>query len=285
MGAEEGGRCFDVGQRAGEAADWRRVCPARAKRGAQALPETPLTVWTDLCSPCPCPRAAPSRALAGPPAAAGGGAGANKGLSVRHRQTCTAFAKSFAPAPQVEGTPSTEAPRATPCAQAGPPPSPNRPRAAPRALMSLVMERMRRRESSLSRIMPSIPLYSSSATYAPISAIDLTCVRVWCVCVCVRARVRARVRASSWKAWGAASQLRSGRFRPLAALCLARPPRRPAAAPPPESTRLHPAEHERGSEEHTSQGQASRTRPLQAAGAALVPSRTGDARLRAPPPR
>lgn len=41
--------------------------------------------------------------------------------------------------------------------------------------MSLVIERMRRRDSSDSRIMPSMPLYSSSDTYAPISAMDLTC--------------------------------------------------------------------------------------------------------------
>lgn len=47
----------------------------------------------------------------------------------------------------------------------------------PDTLMSFVMERMRRRDSSESRIMPSILLYSSSETYAPISAIDLTCSR------------------------------------------------------------------------------------------------------------
>mmetsp|Transcript_19202 Transcript_19202/g.67780 ORF Transcript_19202/g.67780 Transcript_19202/m.67780 type:complete len:297 (-) Transcript_19202:145-1035(-) len=39
---------------------------------------------------------------------------------------------------------------------------------------SLLMERMRRRDSSDSMIMPSMLLYSSSVTYAPISAIDLT---------------------------------------------------------------------------------------------------------------
>ena len=42
-------------------------------------------------------------------------------------------------------------------------------------LMSLLTERMRRRVSSESRIIPSMPLYSRSCTYAPISAIDLTC--------------------------------------------------------------------------------------------------------------
>ena len=41
-------------------------------------------------------------------------------------------------------------------------------------LMSFVMERMRRRESSESRIIPSMPLYSSRDTYAPISAMDFT---------------------------------------------------------------------------------------------------------------
>lgn len=44
-----------------------------------------------------------------------------------------------------------------------------------RALMSLVTERMRRLESSDSKIMPSMLLYSSSDTYAPISAMLLTC--------------------------------------------------------------------------------------------------------------
>ena len=42
-------------------------------------------------------------------------------------------------------------------------------------LMSLVMDLIRLRDSSESRIMPSIPLYSSRLTYAPISAMDLTC--------------------------------------------------------------------------------------------------------------
>lgn len=37
------------------------------------------------------------------------------------------------------------------------------------------MERIRLRDSSDSRIMPSMPLYSSRDTYAPISAMDLTC--------------------------------------------------------------------------------------------------------------
>ena len=41
--------------------------------------------------------------------------------------------------------------------------------------ISLFTERMRRRESSESRIMPSMLLYSSRHTYAPISAIERTC--------------------------------------------------------------------------------------------------------------
>ena len=41
--------------------------------------------------------------------------------------------------------------------------------------MSLVMDRIRRLDSSDSRIMPSIPLYSNRETYAPISAMDFTC--------------------------------------------------------------------------------------------------------------
>jgi hypothetical protein len=49
------------------------------------------------------------------------------------------------------------------------------PPAHTRTLMSFVMERIRLRDSSDSRIIPSMPLYSSSDTYAPISAIDLTC--------------------------------------------------------------------------------------------------------------
>merc|ERR1719478_865824 len=40
--------------------------------------------------------------------------------------------------------------------------------------MSLDTERMRRRVSSERRIIPSMLLYSSSWTYAPISAMDLT---------------------------------------------------------------------------------------------------------------
>ena len=39
---------------------------------------------------------------------------------------------------------------------------------------SLLMERMRRRDSSLSMIMPSMLLYSSKLTYAPISAMERT---------------------------------------------------------------------------------------------------------------
>lgn len=41
--------------------------------------------------------------------------------------------------------------------------------------MSLVMDRIRRRESSDNKIMPSMLSYSSRRTYAPISAIDNTC--------------------------------------------------------------------------------------------------------------
>jgi len=41
--------------------------------------------------------------------------------------------------------------------------------------MSLLMERIRRRESSDSRIMPSMLLYSSRLTYAPMSAMLFTC--------------------------------------------------------------------------------------------------------------
>ena len=40
--------------------------------------------------------------------------------------------------------------------------------------MSFETERIRRRVSSLSRIMPSMLSYSRSWTYAPISAMDLT---------------------------------------------------------------------------------------------------------------
>ena len=41
--------------------------------------------------------------------------------------------------------------------------------------MSFVMERIRLLDNSDKRIMPSMPLYSSKLTYAPISAMDLTC--------------------------------------------------------------------------------------------------------------
>ena len=49
------------------------------------------------------------------------------------------------------------------------------PPVAASTLMSLVIDLIRRLDSSDSKIIPSIPLYSSKATYAPISAIDLTC--------------------------------------------------------------------------------------------------------------
>lgn len=41
---------------------------------------------------------------------------------------------------------------------------------APLTLISLLMERMRRRESSERSTIPSMQLYSSSCTYAPMSA-------------------------------------------------------------------------------------------------------------------
>ena len=42
-------------------------------------------------------------------------------------------------------------------------------------LISLVIDRIRLLESSDSKIMPSMLLYSRRWTYAPISAIDFTC--------------------------------------------------------------------------------------------------------------